>query len=719
MTKTKSTKRALLMSAMALLLCVSMLIGSTYAWFTDTVTSSGNIIKSGTLDVTMEWFDGTQAVPEANSADWIDASTGAIFNSELWEPGYTAVRHIKIANEGTLALKYQLNIIANGNVSELAEVIDVYYLDPAQAITNRTDLSDADCIGTLQEVLAGIRTSAFGNLLPTENHTITLALKMQETAGNEYQNLAIGSSFSIQLLATQLTEEKDSFDENYDGNAWLNEADYSWYDPANTTHTIKTAAELAGLAAIVNGNAATTYSVRGAIGADSFKGETVVLAADIDLNGMPWMPIGNSSNSFKGTFDGNGHTVSDLVITGYNSNVGLFGYTTDGEIKNLTVENASVSGRLNVAVVAGTPYTSKFTNIDVIGHVEVKGMAYVGAVGGKNAYADWSDITVDVDATSFVEADSNENGKAYRTYVGGVVGFNGEGGHTFKNITTNIAVRGSVCDIGGVFGIAHYNNKFQNISCSANVSSSNEADELGGIAGVWHNGADVTFDNCVFTGTVSDKNGPVSGCNLVGGAYNSTDAGKLVVDGKVAVVVANNLKKMQDAINDGVKVIDAKGANLGDFYYDVKFDDGVVVKNAKFTYFYGGYAAGTVTFENCEFVSDHSYSAHFDSGNGKVIFNNCLFDGWSSFGSAITGVEMNGCTFKKTYNYGILRFYQDAVLTDCEFEAEFEAVDTNVTGKTVEFKNCTGLEGKIKNNGANKGIWIVDGVDVSSSVESW
>ncbi len=219
MTKSKSTKRALLMSALALLMCVSMLIGSTFAWFTDSVTSSGNIIKSGTLDVTMEWADGTKAVPADDSTDWKDASAGAIFKSELWEPGYTEVRHIKIANEGTLALKYQLSIAANGEVTDLADVIDVYYADPAVQVTDRTVLTDANKLGTLSAVLEQINTTASGNLKAKENHTITLALKMQESAGNEYQDLAIGSDFSIQLLATQLTSEFDSFDNMYDENA--------------------------------------------------------------------------------------------------------------------------------------------------------------------------------------------------------------------------------------------------------------------------------------------------------------------------------------------------------------------------------------------------------------------------------------------------------------------------------------------------------------------
>ena len=218
MTKTKILKRAMLMSLFALIICVSMFVGSTFAWFTDSVTSVGNIIKSGKLDVTMEWADGKT---DPTNTTWKDASKGAIFNSELWEPGYVEVRHIKIANAGTLALKYQLNILANGAVSELADVIDVYYVDPAQAVENRDALANVEKIGTLSEVLAKVSTTAAGELKAGENHTITLALKMQETAGNEYQDKSIGSDFSVQLLATQLTYEDDSFDNQYDANATL------------------------------------------------------------------------------------------------------------------------------------------------------------------------------------------------------------------------------------------------------------------------------------------------------------------------------------------------------------------------------------------------------------------------------------------------------------------------------------------------------------------
>jgi len=215
MTKTKSTKHALVSSVVALFLCFTMLLGTTYAWFTDSVTSSSNIIRSGNLDVEMYWAKGTEAL---DTATWTDASTGAIFNNDLWEPGYVEVRHIKIENKGSLALKYKVNIVANGDVSELADVIDVYYIDPAQQIESRS-LDTMIPMGTLSAMLdnmGGASSTAMGNLLAGEEHTVTIALKMQETAGNEYQNKSIGTDFSVKLNATQYNYENDSFGEDYD-----------------------------------------------------------------------------------------------------------------------------------------------------------------------------------------------------------------------------------------------------------------------------------------------------------------------------------------------------------------------------------------------------------------------------------------------------------------------------------------------------------------------
>lgn len=238
MTKTKTervTRRSVLASFLALAVCMSMLIGTSYAWFTDSVTSAGNIIKSGKLDVEMYWADGKG--PVDTTADWQDASQGAMFKDHvLWEPGYVDVRHINIKNVGNLALKYEIAIIANGELTKndnghtLADAIDVYYLENARTITKRTELTEDMKVGSLSTVLADLSTiisKTRGVLYPSQNtpqggvsqDTVTIALKMRESAGNEYQNMTLGTDFSVQLLATQYTYETDSFNDQYDAKA--------------------------------------------------------------------------------------------------------------------------------------------------------------------------------------------------------------------------------------------------------------------------------------------------------------------------------------------------------------------------------------------------------------------------------------------------------------------------------------------------------------------
>ena len=223
----KKTKLALFHSLIALLLCVSMFVGTTFAWFTDEVTSTNNIIQSGTLDVKLEWKDKT-------ADDWreVTDSKEPIFNYTLWEPGYTQVKYVKITNAGNLAFKFRLNIVPNADFSKndanLADVIDVYML-PADVEPTRENIAGYR-VGTLTELMTNSTGAANGVMLPAgSNQTIAgaltgeatycIVLKMQETAGNEYQDKSVGNGFSLQLLATQYTYEQDSFDGSYDENA--------------------------------------------------------------------------------------------------------------------------------------------------------------------------------------------------------------------------------------------------------------------------------------------------------------------------------------------------------------------------------------------------------------------------------------------------------------------------------------------------------------------
>ena len=375
------------------------------------------------------------------------------------------------------------------------------YLDP------KTSSEDVELFGSTFEVLA------FSQAVQTDGF---------DTA-DEALDEAFGDITTVNHPWAKGVSREDSI-------TWNGTADTSWYDNDITNgnvYTLANAEQLAGLAKLVNSGV-------------SFSGQTINLSANVDLDNQAWTPIGNSTTNFKGTFDGNGKTISNLNVGEIEkSNIGLFGVTSDGEIKNLTVNNATVIGRLNVAVVAGTPYTSKYTNVNVTGKVRVEGMSYVGTVGGKNAYANWTNVTVNVKEGSYVKANSIENGVAYRTYVGGVVGFMGEGGHTMSNLTSNIDVYGTTIDVGGITGIAHYGNTFKNCTSTGNVYITNateaaEAEEIGGIAGVWHNqnGQKVTFDNCKFTGTLSTnftEGVDLSDNTITGKSYNATGTGELII----------------------------------------------------------------------------------------------------------------------------------------------------------------------------------------------
>ena len=468
-------------------------------------------------------------------------------------------------------------------------------------------------------------------------------------------------------------------DDKYDVEIWDGKSLTEPKKDAEGNYIVNLASELAWLAAAVNG---TLDDTRATVDPQTFKGKTFKLTQDINLDFNEWTPIGNSTNKFQGTFDGQDHKIANLLITGNKSYVGLFGFTTVGEIKNLVVENAKVSGRLGVGVVAGSPYTSKFNNITVQGHVEVNGMAYVGGVGGRNAYANWTNVTVNVDETSYVNANSVEDGVAYRTYVGGVTGFNGEGGHSFTNITSNIDVKGSTIDVGGLFGIAHYGNKFENCSCSGDVEiyaaeEAEEAQEIGGIAGVWHNQNDktVTMTNCTFTGTLKTNIADVDFYygGLVGKPYSETGTGILWLNGNKCLangiiedengnLVVNSLDSLEEALTT------AGAAGAGDTTIVFAENTNINMTNAEWTPIKvdGYHGADIVTIE----------------GNGAVItgLKAPLFAGGFAGGS---GIVIKDLTIKDSNIVSANTIGSGAFIESVDSMAKIELTNCHLLDSTV------------------------------------
>lgn len=195
--KIKNTKRALLMSALSLLTCVSMLVGSTFAWFTDSVTSVGNRIQAGTLDIDLVDADGNSL--EGEMIEWVTID-GKGQNDILWEPGCTYVTEpFKVVNKGNLDLQFKVEVTGIDGDAKLLEVIEF--------------TPSGFAYGESVQLNAGSN--------PVE---MTLTAHMKEEAGNEYQGLAI-EGIAITVLATQVTSESDSFDNTYDALAtYANEA---------------------------------------------------------------------------------------------------------------------------------------------------------------------------------------------------------------------------------------------------------------------------------------------------------------------------------------------------------------------------------------------------------------------------------------------------------------------------------------------------------------
>ncbi len=349
MTKTKTTKRALIASVLSLLVCFTMLIGSTFAWFTDSATTGVNTIQSGNLKIGMYYADGTT---NPNSAEWTDAEGASIFNYDLWEPGYTVANHIKISNEGNLALKYLLNFNIEGEIGKLAEVIDVYFVDPAVQVADRSTLASATPIGTLKQVLDGTIPAPTGDLEATKSNIVTIALKMKESADNDYQNQSVGK-LTIHLFATQDTVENDSFDNKYDEKA-------EYFTTAGADDQIGTAGgtlaeDMFFAHAFVDTHGATgEVTVNGGGNTVKFDTEEVnyltsdngskIEMNDVTLTGeMGYLSLGEYKSSTYKNFNAvlNNVTASDLKVGSFNKDKPVAAVVCFG---SATVNNSSLTG---------------------------------------------------------------------------------------------------------------------------------------------------------------------------------------------------------------------------------------------------------------------------------------------------------------------------------------------------------------------------------------
>ena len=337
MTSSKSTKRALISSTLAILMCVAMLIGTTFAWFTDTASTAVNKIQAGNLkvDLEMQKPDGSWVSAKGQTLEFKKATNAPADEKVLWEPGCTyELPQLRVVNKGNLALKYKIQITGIQGDAKLNEVIDWTINNAAINLTE-------------EHLLAGQTGTAF-----------TIKGHMQETAGNDYRDLTI-DGIGITVVATQYNYENDSIGPDYD-----KFADYPEVQPVTTADKLQEALASADI-----------------------DGKTIKLYDDIETEGL-------QLNGKNVAFDLNGKSLNTAKLEVNNSTVVFGDSSENGEgtlatddsygvinaVKsNVTIENgrfvssynkAGSSGYANVIQVRNSELTINggyFENTDDVG----------------------------------------------------------------------------------------------------------------------------------------------------------------------------------------------------------------------------------------------------------------------------------------------------------------------------------------------------------------
>ena len=344
----KQTKKALLLSVLMLVVCLSMLLGTTYAWFTDSASSGSNVIQAGNLDINVEYtLDGKKW-------DVLDGATN-LFQKDLWEPGHTEVVALKIQNKGTLDLKYKalLNILGettgktkDGKDIKLSELLTVSTLTSAEA----------DVIGKAFEEENGIAykpANPFNasnvleerELLPNATEYLVVEVDMPETIGNEanHDGKNIPTiQFGINVLAAQYAQEEDSFGKDYDIDATyptlikISDSLYFATEDSKVSDDTFYSNNTATESVVINGNNTTVAM-------------DITSEESIDWGDGRFPSCGNVFGSANGSLV----TVNDLTIKGEMMSAMAGYWDPAGTVFNTTLNNVKMINTNVVSAASG------------------------------------------------------------------------------------------------------------------------------------------------------------------------------------------------------------------------------------------------------------------------------------------------------------------------------------------------------------------------------
>ena len=673
MTNRKTTRRALVLSLLSLLVCCSMLVGTTFAWFTDSVTSGNNKIVAGNLDV--ELYNATSK----DESKKVSESTKLFDEITLWEPGVVAYENLTVANVGTLALKYQLsvnftNATATPEGKTLADVLKVAFVKGGLKSTTREGAIAEGAAAGWGEMKSFAQN---GELKPgqTTEETFGIVIYWEPGANdndfnmnNGNQGLELSIDLGINLFATQLEAEMDSFGNDYDAAAPYDLPSGFSAEDFGTNVAVDGDGNLyATLTEAVKSGAKVLYM---APGADLGTITHLDVADDLTIYGNDAYISGGEHDLAVDTYAKltkdialNIYKLDGVAVWGqrnteYTVNINLYDCQDMNRVyisgtsgaNNITLEGCSFNGFSPCSIYSNANGTinvldTTFTNVGQpinLNHkvagtqtVNVKGCDFINC---GNMAVDSSAWAAPIRALSTV-ADS----KTVLTVSD--VTFTGAKGYKLNgDILLNDTLTGDKITLGTV---------------EATVDAS--TDEIAAYPGTTLNG-------------VAISNPPAT----VTRVSNADEMAAAIENGATAIALSAGTYKMPSSSGAGeITIVGPKNAvidnTLGSYLEDAKLSfEGVTIKGST------GMANG----------NGSDYAALYSK---NVTYTNCTFDG--PFRVGRDGATFIGCTFTNLGNDYVWTYGNDCTFIGCTFQSEGKALliysDGGSEVAKVTVKDCT------------------------------
>ncbi len=684
MAKEKSFKRALVMAILSMVVCLSMFAGTTFAWFTDSVTSSENIIKAGNLDIEL-YYDN------ADKDDWEKFTKDTnVFMDELWEPGHTEVIKFKIVNEGSLALKYQFSVyideeVGSVNMYDNAFNLSDYILYGIVDGELDDDISREDAILAVEANAVVLGENDYSNgwlkLEPAEEKTLTMVVYMPTSVTNE-ANAAKDQNeptinLGISLNATQVEFEEDSFGDDYDAEALP-------CDVLATPETIDAILASVEADTVIGLSAGYYPEIKATQDNLTFITNKAVVGF-MNLNAKDGIVVDGvtfDQSGAKETYTfGNKQTATNYIanITG--------DIDSPKAADGVVVKNCKFTNTSGIATVAALEYIPVYFNEQ-------------GAPTERCNSITIENCEFAVNATQYI-------GLNYLAVGEVVVKNNVFGGEGFGTSHNTINATGNAANwtiIGNTFNnwnpakTAIGSSKQGSNIVTWNVSSNKFNNPVDSVVIALKTSYNVDNSNIIFeNNTALDGNATFENSDV--DAENGTAFGvRKIVSEKVSAVVSDNAGLKSALANnatvfvqsgeyslssmanyDGITIIGTEGTVVGgentSTGFDSNFGKNTTVKNVDFVGSTNGvrysYAKGGDTvFEDCTFEGKSTYGFHIDQSNGATFtFNNCTFIGFNAFAGDLASVTFNNCTFLSNGNYGHTNIWSVGYFNNCAFGA--------------------------------------------------